>query len=143
MDVRCTWEVMLFCLGMADVGTCYIVDAWRHVRSFTIFTRYGKCRCPQHYRCPEACGVPYHMGVNGAHNTIGKRSAPTTLFGLYCAREGCKVLSGRCAGYGPYIVVLTCAPCLTFSGRFLVLTERASPVGWSQSALIVPVEEEQ
>ena len=34
----------------------YIVDAQRHVRSYTIFTRYGKSRCPQHYRCPEACG---------------------------------------------------------------------------------------
>ena len=25
-------------------------------------------------------GEPYHMGVNGAHNTIGKISAPRTLF---------------------------------------------------------------
>ena len=41
---------------MADVGTCYTVDAQRHV------------------------GEPYRMGVNGAHNTIGKMSAPTTLF---------------------------------------------------------------
>ena len=33
-------------------------------------------------------------------------------------------------------------PCLAFSVRFLVLTERASPVDWSQSALIAPVREE-
>ena len=45
-----------------------------------MFTRHGKCRRPQHCRCPEACGGPYRMGVNGAHNTVGKMSAPTTLF---------------------------------------------------------------
>ena len=65
---------------MADVGTCYTVDAQRHVRSFTMFTRYGKCRRPQHCRCPEACGEPYRMGVNDAHNTVGKMSTPTILF---------------------------------------------------------------
>jgi len=27
-------------------------------------------------------GEPYRMGVNGAHNTVGKMSAPTTLFVL-------------------------------------------------------------
>ena len=39
----------------------YTIDAQRHVRSFTMFTRYGKSRRPQHYRCPEACGgaLPY------------------------------------------------------------------------------------
>jgi len=58
----------------------YNVDAERNVRSFTMFTWYGKCRCPQHYRCPEACGGPYRMGVNGAHNIVGKMSAPTILF---------------------------------------------------------------
>ena len=45
-----------------------------------MFTRYGKSRRPQHCRCPEECGGPYRMRVNGAHNTIGKMSAPTTLF---------------------------------------------------------------
>ena len=58
----------------------YIVGAQRHVRSFTMFTRYGKCRRPQHCRCPETCGGPYRMGVNGAHNTVGKMSTPITLF---------------------------------------------------------------
>ena len=48
----------------------YTVDAQRHVRSFTMFTRYGKSGRPQHCRCPEACGGPYRMRVNGAHNTV-------------------------------------------------------------------------
>ena len=56
IDVGCTWEVTSFCSGMADVGTCYTVDAQKHVWGFTMFTRYGKCRRSQHYRCPEACG---------------------------------------------------------------------------------------
>ena len=56
LDVRCTWEVASSCSGMADVGTCYIVDAQRHVRSFTMFNRYGKCWRPQDCQCPEACG---------------------------------------------------------------------------------------
>ena len=39
----------------------YVVDAQRHVRSFTMFTWYGKCQRPQHCRCAEACGgaLPY------------------------------------------------------------------------------------
>ena len=45
-----------------------------------MFTWYGKCWCPQHCRCLEACGGPHRMGVNGAHNTVGKMSVPTTLF---------------------------------------------------------------
>ena len=45
-----------------------------------MFTWYGKSRRPQHYRCLEACGGPYRMGVNGTHNTVGKMSTPTTLF---------------------------------------------------------------
>ena len=58
----------------------YIIDAQRHVRSFTMFSWYGKCRHPQHCRCLGACGGPYRMGVNGTHNTVGKMSTPTTLF---------------------------------------------------------------
>ena len=42
--------------GTVNVGTHNTVDAQRHV------------------------GEPYRMGVNGAHNTVGKMSAPTTLF---------------------------------------------------------------
>jgi len=45
-----------------------------------MFTRYDKSWRPQHYRCLEACGGAYYMGVNGAHNTVAKMSAPTTLF---------------------------------------------------------------
>ena len=48
----------------------YTIDAQRHVRSLTMFTWYGKSWRPQHYRCLEACGGPYRMGVNGAHNTV-------------------------------------------------------------------------
>ena len=51
----------VFSLGMAVVGACRTVDTWRHARGFTMFAWYGKCRRPQHYRCPEACGgaLPY------------------------------------------------------------------------------------
>ena len=61
LDVGCTWEATSFYSGMADVGTCYTIDAQRHVRGFTIFAQYGKCRRPQHCRCLEACGgaLPY------------------------------------------------------------------------------------
>ena len=44
--------------GTVNVGAHNTVDAQRHVEE------------------------PYRMGVNGAHNTIGKMSAPTTLFVL-------------------------------------------------------------
>ena len=80
VNVRCMWEVPSSSSGMADVGACHTVDTWRHARGFTMFAWYGKCRRPQHCRCPEACGGSYRMGVNGAHNTVGKMSAPTTLF---------------------------------------------------------------
>ena len=59
----------------------------------------------------------------------GKMSAPTTLLGLYCAKEVVEYYFYRCTGYGPRYCSLICAPCLTFSVRFLVLTEQASPVG--------------
>ena len=35
--VRCMWEVASSSSGMADVGTCYIVDAERHAGGFTMF----------------------------------------------------------------------------------------------------------
>ena len=56
----------------------------------------------------------YRMMV-GTHNTVG-----------------CQIhVGGCCTGYGPWYCGLTCAPCLTFSVRSLVLTEWASLVGWS------------
>ena len=55
-------------------------------------------------------------------------SAPTTLFGLCCAREVVEYCFCRCIEYGPRYCGLTCAPCLTFPVRSLVLTERASLV---------------
>ena len=82
------------------------------------------------------------MGVNGAHNTIGENvGAYNTAWVLSC-QEGRRVLPDRCIGYGPWYCGLTCAPCLTFFVRLLVLTKRASPIGWLQSALIAPVGEE-
>ena len=75
-------SVVLF-LGMADVSTCYTVDAHRHVRSFTMFTQYGKCQRPQHYQCPEACGGFYRVclvwELMAPTTLYGKSSAPTTL----------------------------------------------------------------
>ena len=61
IDVRCMWEVVLSSSSMADVSACHMVDTWRHARGFTMFAWYGKCRHPQHCRCPEACGgaLPY------------------------------------------------------------------------------------
>ena len=51
----------------------YVVDAQRHVRSFTMCTRYGKSRRSQHCRCPEACGGSLTVWeFNGAHNTVGE-----------------------------------------------------------------------
>ena len=67
---------------------------------------------------------------------------PTTLLGLCCVKEVAEYYFCRCTGYRPRYCGLTCVPYLTFSVRFLVLTERASPVGWFQSALITPVGEE-
>ena len=107
--------VLLCSSGMVYTGAHNTVDVQRHV------------------------GEPYRMGVNGAHNTVGKMSAPTTL----CVREVAEYCFCRRIGYGPWYYCLTCASCLAFSIRSLVLSERASPVGWSQSALVAPVEEEQ
>ena len=48
--------------------------------------------------------LPYlsGMGVDGAHNTIGENvSAFNTAWVLSC-RGGCRVLSYRCTGYGPW-----------------------------------------
>ena len=80
------------------------------------------------------------MGVNGAHNTIGKVSAPTTLF---VSGRLQSTVSTVVQGTIPGIVVLTCTPSLAFSVRSLVPSGRASPVGWFQSALVAPVGEEQ
>ena len=88
--------------------------------------------------------LPYSTGmrVDDTHNTIGENvGAYNTAWVLSC-QEGHRVLTGRCTRYGPWYCGLTCAPCLTFSVRFLVLTERASPVCWSQLALIALVGEE-
>ena len=54
---------------MVNLGALNTVDAQRHV------------------------GGPYRMGVNGAHNTVGKISAPTTLLGFCHARK----VAGYCS----------------------------------------------
>ena len=89
--------------------------------------------------------LPYLLGtrVDGAHNTVGENVGAYNTASILPCQVGHRILPGRCIGYGPWYCGLTCAPCLTFSVRFLVLTERASLVGWPQSALIAPVEEEQ
>ena len=79
------------------------------------------------------------MGVNGDYNTVGKMMAPATL----CVREVAEYCFYRRTGYGPWYHGLTYAPCLAFSVHSLVLSKRASLVGWSQSALVAPVGEEQ
>ena len=70
----------------------YTVDVQRHVRSFTMFTWYGKSRHPQHCRCPEACGGPYRMGVNGAHNTIEEN---VSAYNTVCVRAVAEYCSYR------------------------------------------------
>ena len=69
------------------------------------------------------------MVVNGAHNTVGENiDAYNTAWVLSC-QEARRVLPSRCAGYGPWYCGLTCASCLIFSVRSLVLIEQASSVG--------------
>ena len=70
VNVRCMWEVASSSSGMADVGACHTVDAQRHVGGVL----------------PCLSG----MGVDGAHNTVGQMSAPTTLLGFWHALEGCR-----------------------------------------------------
>ena len=79
------------------------------------------------------------MGVNGTHNTVeGNVGAYNTV----CVMVVVEYCSYRRTGYGPWYRGLTCAPWLAFSIRPLVLSERASPVGWPQSALVALVGEE-
>ena len=80
------------------------------------------------------------MGVNGAHNTVEENVGTYNTVRVWEVVEYCFC---RCIGYGPWYRGLTCAPCLAFFVRSLVLSERVSPVGWSQLALIAPVGEEQ
>ena len=80
------------------------------------------------------------MGVNGAHNTIEENVG---AYNTVCVREVVEYCFCRCIGYSPWYCGLTCAPCLAFSIHSLVFSERASPVGRSQSALVASVGEEQ
>ena len=109
--------------SMVNVGAHNTVDAQRHVGG--------------------ALSYLSGMGVDGAYNTVGENvGAHNTAWVLSC-QGGRGVLFCRCTGYGPRYYGLTYASCLTLSVCFLVLTEWASPVGWSQLALIAPVGKEQ
>ena len=131
---------------MADVGACHTIDVERHAGGFPCSSGMVNAGVHNTVDAQRHVGgdLPYlfGMGVDGVHNTVGKISAPTTLFGLCYARE----VAGYCpAGVqGTFLgIVVDLGALLYFSVRSLVLTERASPVGWSQSALIAPVGEEQ
>ena len=105
-----------------------------------MFTRYGKYRRHNTVDAQRHVWEPYRMGVNGARNTIGENVID---YNIVCVREVAEYRFCRCTGYGSWYRGLTCAPCLAFSVRSLVLSERASPVGWSQSAVVALVGEEQ
>ena len=62
VNVRCMWEVASSPSGMVEVGACHTVDAQRHVG--------GALLCLS------------GMGVDDAHYTVGKMSAPTTMLGF-------------------------------------------------------------
>ena len=78
--------IILFWVWQMSVPT-YIVDAQRHVRSFTMFPRYGKFQRHNVVYAQRHVGGPYRMGVNGAHTTIGKKLMPTTLLNVRCTWE--------------------------------------------------------
>ena len=67
-----------------------------------MFTRYGNSGAHNTVDAQRHVGEPYHMGVNGAHNTIGENinayntvgknvSAYNTAWALSC-QGGCRVL---------------------------------------------------
>ena len=80
------------------------------------------------------------MGVVGDHNTVEEN---VDAYNIVCVREVAEYCFCWCTGYSPWYCGLTCAPCLAFSVRSLVLFEWASLIGWSQSALNVLAGEEQ
>ena len=78
------------------------------------------------------------MGVDGAHNTVGQMSAPTTLFGFWPTWKvaghpsdmSCRLLSYRCAGYGPrYCGQLECPALLAPSVFWSSPSERLWSIG--------------
>ena len=82
------------------------------------------------------------MGANGAHNTVGKNiGAYNTVWVMSCQGGRIVLFLQVYRVRSPVLRFDLCA--LPFSVRFRVLTERASPIGWSQSTLIAPVGEER
>ena len=133
---------------------CHTVDAQRHVGVLPCSS--GMINVGAH----NTVDVQRHMGgalpclsgmrVDATHNTVEKMSAPTTLLGFCHVWKVAGQPSDMPCWYCPVgvqgtvlsITVLTRVSCFTCSARYLVLTERASAVGWSQSAPTVPVGEE-
>ena len=67
-------------------------------------------------------------GFYGANNTIEEKVG---AYNTVCVRAVVEYYFCRCTGYDPWYCGLTCAPCLAFFVRSLVLSEWVSPVGWS------------
>ena len=79
-------------------------------------------------------GLPYGS-FSGPYNTVGGDVGAYNTICVLVAAEYCFL-----QGMVPGTVVLTCEPCLAF---LRTSSERASPVGWLQSALSAPVGEER
>ena len=71
--VGCTWEVTSSCSGMADVGTCYIVDAQRHVRFLSCSLATVNVGAHNTIDASEARGEPYRICL------VWELMVPTTL----------------------------------------------------------------
>ena len=101
---------------------------------------YDKSQRPQYYRCPEAHGGPYRMGVNSAYNTVeGNVGAYNTV----CVRVFCRVLFLQVHRVWSLVSWFDLRALACFLRLPLASSERASLVGWPQSALIAPVREER
>ena len=86
VNVRCMWEVASSSSGMADVSACHTVDVQRHPRVLPCSP--GRVNADAHNTVDAqryvggALPCLSSIGVDGAYNTIGKMSAPTTLLGF-------------------------------------------------------------
>ena len=90
-----------------------------------------------HYRCPEVCGRLFAVWEpNDAYNTVDTNVG---TYNTVCVRAVEEYCSRRHTGYGPSIM-FDFVHCLLHLP--LVPFEQVSPVGWPQSALAAPVEEE-
>ena len=86
VDVRRMWEVASSSFGMADVDACHTVDAQRHVgEPYCVFLVW-ELMAPTTLWMPrcmwEALPRLLGIGIDGARNTVGQISAPSTLLGF-------------------------------------------------------------